>query len=90
MGALRTRMIEEMKLRNFSPRTQRSYLAPVMRIRHFGFLAIHLRNTPWADAANSSISIRCCRHLPFSQPRICCLRSSAAIFFAARAAVRER
>jgi len=49
-----------------------------------------LRNKPWADAANSSISIRCCRHLPFSQPRICCLRSSASIFLAARAAVRER
>src|SRR5438105_11497121 len=27
MGALRTMMIEEMKLRNFSPRTQQSYLA---------------------------------------------------------------
>ena len=31
MGALRTRMIEEMKLRNFSPRTQQSYLAAVNR-----------------------------------------------------------
>ena len=30
MGALRTRMIEEMKLRNFSPRTQQSYLAAMI------------------------------------------------------------
>lgn len=30
MGALRTRMIEEMKLRNFSPRTQQCYLAAVI------------------------------------------------------------
>src|SRR5918992_2264288 len=30
MGALRTRMIEEMKLRNFSPRTQQSYLSAMV------------------------------------------------------------
>jgi hypothetical protein len=30
MGALRTKMIEEMKLRNFSPRTEQSYLAAMM------------------------------------------------------------
>ena len=30
MGALRTRMVEEMKLRNFSPRTQQSYLAAMI------------------------------------------------------------
>ncbi len=30
MGALRTKMIEEMKLRNFSPRTQKSYVAAVV------------------------------------------------------------
>ncbi len=30
MGALRTKMVEEMKLRNFSPRTQQSYLAAVV------------------------------------------------------------
>jgi integrase/recombinase XerD len=37
MGALRTRMIEEMKLRNFSPRTQQSYLsAMVGPVKHYG------------------------------------------------------
>jgi integrase/recombinase XerD len=37
MGALRTRMIEEMKLRNFSPRTQQSYLAAVIGlVKHYG------------------------------------------------------
>ena len=36
MGALRTRMREEMKLRNFSPRTQQSYLAAVIgRVKHY-------------------------------------------------------
>lgn len=30
MGALRTKMIEEMKLRNFSPRTQKSYVAAMV------------------------------------------------------------
>jgi integrase/recombinase XerD len=30
MGALRTKMIEEMKLRNFSPRTEKSYLAAMI------------------------------------------------------------
>ena len=30
MGALRMKMIEEMKLRNFSPRTQKSYLSAIM------------------------------------------------------------
>ena len=30
MGALRTKMIEEMKLRSFSPRTQESYLGAVI------------------------------------------------------------
>ena len=36
MGALRTRMIEEMKLRNFSPRTQQSYLAAVIGlVKHY-------------------------------------------------------
>ena len=40
MGALRTRMIEEMKLRNFSPRTQQSYLAAVIG------LVKHCRRSP--------------------------------------------
>jgi integrase/recombinase XerD len=36
MGVLRTRMIEEMKLRNFSPRTQQSYLAAVIGlVKHY-------------------------------------------------------
>jgi len=36
MGALRTKMIEEMKLRNFSPRTQQSYLsAMVGLVKHY-------------------------------------------------------
>src|SRR5918996_332930 len=36
MGALRTRMIEEMKLRNFSPRTQQSYLVAVIGlVKHY-------------------------------------------------------
>ncbi len=30
MGALRTKMIEEMKLRNFSPRTEQSYVSPMV------------------------------------------------------------
>jgi hypothetical protein len=32
MGILRDRMVEEMKLRNFSPATQESYLYAVTRI----------------------------------------------------------
>ena len=60
-----------------------------MRIRHFGFLANRSRNKHWLNAVDFSISIRRCRNLPFSQPRICCLRSPASIFLAARAAVRE-
>ena len=36
MGALRTRMSEEMKLRNFSPRTQQSYLAAMVGlVKHY-------------------------------------------------------
>lgn len=36
MGALRTRMIEEMKLRNFSPRTQECYLgAMIGLVKHY-------------------------------------------------------
>lgn len=36
MGALRTRMIEEMKLRNFSPRTQQSYLSAMIGlVKHY-------------------------------------------------------
>ncbi len=36
MGALRTKMIEEMRLRNFSPRTQQSYLsAMVGLVKHY-------------------------------------------------------
>ena len=36
MGALRTKMTEEMKLRNFSPRTQQSYLAAVIGlVKHY-------------------------------------------------------
>ena len=30
MGALRTKMIEEMKLRNFSPRTEQSYVSAMV------------------------------------------------------------
>jgi integrase/recombinase XerD len=40
MGALRTRMIEEMKLRNFSPRTQESYVGAMIG------LAKHYRRSP--------------------------------------------
>ena len=40
MGALRTKMIEEMKLRNFAPRTQKSYLAVMVG------LAKHYRQFP--------------------------------------------
>jgi integrase/recombinase XerD len=40
MGALRTRMMEEMKLRNFSPRTQESYLGAMIG------LAKHYRPSP--------------------------------------------
>jgi integrase/recombinase XerD len=39
MGALRTRMIDEMKLRNFSPRTQQSYLAAMI-----GLVKYHRRS----------------------------------------------
>jgi len=36
MGALRTRMIEEMKLRNFSPRTEQSYVAAMVGlVKHY-------------------------------------------------------
>ena len=43
MGALRTRMIEEMKLRNFSPRTQQSYLAAVIGlVKHYRRSPDHL------------------------------------------------
>ena len=36
MGALRTKMIEEMRLRNFSPRTQESYLAAMIGlVKHY-------------------------------------------------------
>lgn len=40
MGALRTKMIEEMKLRNFSPRTEQSYVAAMLG------LAKHYRQSP--------------------------------------------
>src|SRR5918996_479916 len=40
MGALRTRMIEEMKLRNFSPRTQKSYVSAMIG------MAKHYRRPP--------------------------------------------
>ena len=30
MGALRTKMIEEMRLRNFSPRTEQSYVSAMV------------------------------------------------------------
>ncbi len=37
MGALREKMIEEMKLSNFAPRTQKSYVAAVVRrVRRVG------------------------------------------------------
>jgi hypothetical protein len=39
MGVLRDRMIEEMKLRNFPPATQASYVYAVSRL-------------PWADLSN--------------------------------------
>lgn len=39
MGALRTKMIEEMKLRNFSPRTQQSYLSAMV-----GLVKYHRRS----------------------------------------------
>ena len=32
MGALRSKMIEEMKLRNFSPRTEQSYVSAMVRL----------------------------------------------------------
>ena len=36
MGALREKMIEEMKLRNFSPRTEQSYVsAMVGLVKHY-------------------------------------------------------
>jgi len=35
MGALRTKMIEEMKLRNFSPRTEQSYVAAVVGLARY-------------------------------------------------------
>ena len=36
MGALRTKMIEEMKLRNFSPRTEQSYVAAMVGlVKHY-------------------------------------------------------
>ncbi|MBI2174849.1 MAG: site-specific integrase [Candidatus Omnitrophica bacterium] len=36
MGALRTKMIEEMRLRNFSPRTQKSYVAAMVGlVKHY-------------------------------------------------------
>ena len=36
MGALRTKMIEEMKLRNFASRTQKSYVATMVGLaRHY-------------------------------------------------------
>jgi len=35
MGALRTKMIEEMRLRNFSPRTEQSYVAAMMGLSRY-------------------------------------------------------
>ena len=36
MRALRTKMVEEMKLRNFAPRTQKSYIAAMVGLaRHY-------------------------------------------------------
>ena len=36
MGALRTKMIEEMRLRNFAPRTQQSYVSAMVGLaRHY-------------------------------------------------------
>jgi integrase/recombinase XerD len=35
MGALRTKMIEEMKLRNFSPRTEQSYVAAMVGLSRY-------------------------------------------------------
>lgn len=35
MGALRTKMIEEMKLRNFSPRTEQCYVAAVVGLARY-------------------------------------------------------
>ena len=52
MGALRTKMIEEMKLRNFAPRTQKSYIAAMVG------LARHYRQFPdqlTQDSAQSSL-----------------------------------
>ena len=40
MGALRTKMVEEMRLRNFSPRTEQSYVSAMMG------LAKHYRQSP--------------------------------------------
>ena len=35
MGALRTKMIEEMRLRNFSPRTEQSYVSAMVGLARF-------------------------------------------------------
>jgi len=35
MGALRTKMIEEMRLRNFSPRTEQSYVAAMVGLAKY-------------------------------------------------------
>jgi integrase/recombinase XerD len=35
MGALRTKMIEEMRLRNFSPRTEQSYVAAIVGLSRY-------------------------------------------------------
>ncbi len=35
MGALRTKMVEEMKLRNFSPRTQQSYVSAMIGLARY-------------------------------------------------------
>ena len=69
-----------------APRLTRGF----MRIRHFGFLA---------NRSKKQALGRCRKLLdldpvlppsPFSQPKTCCLKSSASIFLAARAAMRER
>ena len=46
MGALRTRMIEEMKLRNFSPRTQESYVGAMIGNHRYRGCAAHLGSNP--------------------------------------------
>jgi hypothetical protein len=51
MGALRTRMMEEMKLRNFSPRTQESYLGAMIG------LAKHYRPSPDHPRRDSRLSV---------------------------------